>query len=102
MIRLLDGPAEGTYALKRAPAYGRAVVTDRGETDVLDQLEDIARPGETVSVYRLVTPVSTIHVRMSGRGSGFYPMADYEHMPDVDGEAMRDNAAWREWAQAQP
>ena len=102
MINLHGGPAEGSYAVKRAPLYLRAVVAHDGYTDVLDQLTDQPRLRERVSVYRRVGEAGTVHVRMSGRGSGFYAMAEYEHMPEVDGEALRDNAAWREWCEAQP
>jgi hypothetical protein len=26
---------------------------------------------------------------------------DYRHLPDVDGEALRETAAWRKWVKAQ-
>lgn len=105
MIHLVDGPAKGTYACHRAPLFLRAVVhREHARADVLDQQSDKPLPAETVSVYKRTTEVSWVHLNMGGlrRGTGMYPMADYEHLPDVDGETLRDNAAWQEWAQAQP
>ena len=102
-MRLIGGPAEGTYGVRRAPVYLRAVV-DRvtGEADVLDQLSDKASKDEDVHVYQLASEVGTVHLNRGSKGSGFYVMADYIHRPDVDGEPLRDNAAWQEWANAQP
>lgn len=105
MIRLLDGPVEGTYAVKRGPLYLRAVIGRSGKTDVLDQPHDEPAATETIHVYRRVTEVSQVHVRMSGKSrnaTGFYAMADYVHMPEVDGEPFRDREAWIAWATAQP
>lgn len=105
MITLTDGPAEGSYAVKRAPLYLRAVVAPDGMTDVLDQLTDTPRLREQVSVYRRTTEAGTVHVRLSGsarRASGFYAWASYEHMPEVGGEALRDNETWRAWCEQQP
>lgn len=108
MIRLLDGPAQGTYAARRGPLYLRAVTVveqDGGGSDVLDELDDTPHPDERVSVYRRSTPLSHVHLRMGGRsraGSGFYAMADYRHVADVDGEMLRDTEMWRVWVRAQP
>lgn len=105
MITLTGGPGEGAYAVKRAPLYLRAVVAADGATDVLDQLTDTPRRGERVSVYRRTTEAGTVHLNMSGRSrraTGFYALATYEHMPEVDGEALRDNEAWRAWCEQQP
>lgn len=99
-MRLLDGPAEGTYMVRRAPFYLRAVVRADGVRDVLDQPDDRPSSRERVHVYRLVSEVQQVHVRMT-RGSGFYVMADYRHMPEVDGETLREAETWRTWAQAQ-
>ena len=99
MIRLRGGPAAGSYAVKRAPLYLRAVVAPDGTKDVLDQPTDTPRDGETVSVYRRVGDAGVVHLCMANRrASGFYAMAEYEHMPDVNGEDLRDNDVWRAWA----
>lgn len=100
MIRLTDGPAEGTHLARRAPLYLRATV-DRGagRADVLDQLEDTPRDTETVHVYRRQGPDSIVHLNFSsGSGTtGYYASAIYQHVPEADGETLRDNAAWRAW-----
>lgn len=111
MSRLLDGPA-GPFAMAnaRAPIFLRVTLTgdELGRvTDCLDQLEDVAKPYERIHVYQLVP--GTFHgatlVCVRGRGgSRSYWMADgeYRHRPDVDGETLRDNDAWRTWCLAQP
>lgn len=104
MIRLVDGPAEGGYAVKRAPLFLRAVV-HRGTNakDVLDQLADTPAPDELVSVYRRAGEAGAAIV--CGRGpravSGTFATGEYHHMPEVDGEALRDNTAWQAWATEQ-
>ncbi len=42
MLTLVDGPCKGTYLVKRAPIYLRAVkdIEDGIKMDVLDQIED--------------------------------------------------------------
>lgn len=105
MLTLRGGPVEGTYAAKRAPVYLRGVVDAEGERDVLDLLEDTPRAQEQVYVYRRVGEAGHVHLRMSGaarRASGFYALADYEYLPDVDGEQVRERDAWHAWVHAQP
>ena len=98
MMRLLDGPAEGTYLVKAAPEYLRAVVDKRGRPDVLDLPADRPTDSEVVHVYRRIGEASQIHLSMANRRqSGFYVRAEYEWMPDVPGEGLRENAAWLEW-----
>jgi len=90
----VHGPADGrTLALRRAPALLRVVVDEDGTVDALDQLEDEPRPGERVHVY--VRVKSPAHVCSSDRGC--FEVAEYEHVPDVDGEQLRATSAWREW-----
>lgn len=107
MIRLLDGPAEGSYAVKSAPTWLRAVVTGEGN-DVLDQPADTPEPRERVYVYRLVNGTrGHVHLNFGsgarGRGrTGFYALGDYLYQPEVDGEALRDRVAWIRWVGAQP
>lgn len=101
MPALFDGGAAAgkELALDRMPLYLRIVVAADGKVDALDQLDDQAAEGETVHVY-----LRTQHYHVCGRDrvrdSGW--VAFYAPLPHVDGEALRDNDAWREWAQAQP
>ena len=99
MLRLKDGPAEGIYTVKRAPLLLRATVDSNGKGDVLDQLEDTPAAGETVSVYRRVGEPNWVHINAK-KVKGFYAAAEYVHLPDADGEALRDNDTWRTWANA--
>lgn len=107
MLTFLDGPAEGeVLACHRAPAYLRVVQSLGGKWDALDQLEDEPAPRETIHVYARqgADPPPIVHLNMGSirEGSGFYPLADYRHRADVDGESVRDTEAWREWCRAQP
>ena len=106
MITLNDGPAKGTYYAARAPVYLRAVSKEDAPAnarsngcDVLDQIDDAPEPGESVHVYfRIDEPGSII---MCGRGfgsSGIYATATYIHVQDADGEQLRENALWQDWA----
>lgn len=105
MIRLLDGPAAGSVlALHRAPLFLRVGVSPSGKVDGLDQLDDVAAPRETIHVYqRPPGAIATVHINMGGarKGTGFYPLADYRHVADVDGESVRATEAWQAWASAQ-
>lgn len=102
-----DGPARG-YApiLGRAPRFLRVVYdarrTDGQHTgrhwDVLDQVDDEPREGELIFVYRLAGAPGYVCGRGRG-GSGL--VAEYVHVPEVDGESVRETAAWRAWAQSQ-
>lgn len=101
MITLRDGPAKGTYMVKRAPLYLRAVMNKSGRTggnDVLDQPDDEPAEAEAVHVYRRVGEAGHVHINTANRRArGFYAMATYEHLPEVDGEALRETGAWRNW-----
>jgi hypothetical protein len=114
-VKLLDGPAKGTYSLRRAPLYLRAVVTAKGKVDVLDMLDDRPRPGERVYVYRaddspefpsrfMLSDSIYVCVRTKD-GAGAQAggaTGTYRHLPEVDGELVRETAAWRAWVAAQP
>lgn len=107
MVSFADGPVAGqTLALRRAPIYLRAVVDETdGSVNALDQLDDTPGPSERVHVYRRVSYGGPVHVCDRGRGqgrSGWYVIARYEHMPEVDGEALRLTEAWWDWAHGQP
>lgn len=111
MARFLDGPAEGCdLMLRRCPPYLRVVVKIPGAPaptiDALDQLEDVPAPNEVVVVYRRVDGTfSRMHFCFRGKDrgkSGWQETGEYRHLPDVDGEQLRDTAAWRAWAMEQP
>lgn len=102
MMKLVDGPAKGTYMCKRAPLYLRAVVNDKGGTDALDMPSDTPTDNEAIHVYRRIGGHSMIHLNMADRRmSGFYVQAEYEWMPDVPGEELREKADWLEWCAAE-
>lgn len=102
MITLCDGPVKGTYMVKRAPLYLRATKTRANDRDVLDQPDDLPRSYEAIYVYRRIGEVGNVHLSMSNRrNSGFYARAEYEYIPDVDGEQLRDNTAWQAWVAKQ-
>lgn len=101
MLTLVDGPCKGTYMCKRAPLYLRAVKDKDGKTDALDQIEDTPRETEKVYIYQLEGQAGTVHLNFGGGKGGWYALGTYHHLPDVDGEAIRDNAAWQAWATAQ-
>jgi hypothetical protein len=100
MLQLLDGPCQGTYLCKRSPVYLRAVIDDKGEKDVLDQIEDTPRDLETIYVYKRDGAAGWIHLNGT-KVHGYYAMGSYNHLPEVDGETLRDNDKWQEWAVAQ-
>ena len=78
------------------------MVPTRGKKDVLDQLDDVPGEGERVSVYRRTnSAAASMFICRSGRGgsrSVITGTAEYEHLAGVDGEALRDNPTWQEWA----
>lgn len=97
MLRLQDGPAKGDYLCRRAPVFLRAVVDETtGEGDCLDQLCDEPKRSEKVYVYERLGTAEVIHLN-SRKTHGFFEFGRYRHVPDVDGEALRDNAAWQAW-----
>ena len=104
MIKLTDGPAAGSYAVKRAPLYLRAVVLD-SEKDVLDRIEDTPHELEAVYVYKRDGEAGAVHLNFGGGKSrartGFYATGVYRHLPDVDGKTVRESTAWRAWVEAQ-
>lgn len=108
MVTFVDGPgtARQGMMLRRAPIFLRVVVDESaGTVDALDQLDDTPSPGESVHVYERQGGLSMGHYCFRGREkgrSGFYPIATYKHRPDVDGEALRGEEAWREWCHGQP
>ena len=101
MITLLGGPCAGSYAVKRAPRYLRAVIGPNGKRDVLDQYDDTPAEGERVYIYRLHPGTEGVVHLKAGKGmSGFYALGTYTPVEEVDGEQLRDTEAWRSWATA--
>jgi hypothetical protein len=94
--------------VKRAPQFLRAVKTEHLfseiKTDVLDQPEDAPAGDEKVYVYQIQGRAGTIHLNARGRDgkdiTGWWALASYRYLPDVDGEALRDNDRWQAWATA--
>jgi hypothetical protein len=101
MLDLIDGPCKGTYMCKRAPIFLRAVKDKDGNTDVLDLREDTPRENETIYVYRLQGDPYVIHINLGGGRGGWYAGGGYQHLPEVNGELLRDNVAWQKWATEQ-
>lgn len=101
MVTFRDGPAAAAVLeLRRAPNWLRVVVHDSGRIDALDQLDDSPSPDETVHVYELVEGTRSVIFacgRGRFRGGGRYAVGEYRHLPDVDGEALRETDAWRQW-----
>jgi hypothetical protein len=106
MLQLRDGPCKGTFMVRRAPLFLRAVlraqlVEGEGQTDVLDQLEDTPAADEKVFVYHRQGEAGAFHILARGKDgkalSGWYATGQYKHLPDVDGEQLRDNGRWRVW-----
>lgn len=103
MIKLTDGPAAGSYAVKRAPLYLRAVVAADGKKDVLDQLDDEPRNDEDVHVYLRQGEAGTVHIQFGGKArnaTGFYATGTYVHVREVN-SFVRDAADWRAWVEGQ-
>jgi hypothetical protein len=88
--------------VKRAPRFLRAVLSSTGEKDVLDKWDDVAQGRESISVYELQPPgAGSVHINRGHRGSGFYATGTYRWLDHIEGEALRDNAVWSEWAERQ-
>lgn len=102
MIRFLDGAAKGTVlSLRRVPWFLRVVIDEAGQVDALDQLDDQAREGETLYVYRQAGQASRAILCSRGRGCRTEISCDYSLWPDQPPqEVLRDNDQWREWAEA--
>jgi hypothetical protein len=108
---LLDGPAKGSYSTTRAPYFLRAVVDANGKADLLDQLVDFPHEDECVYVYQaepgghlfdpdMLARTGTFLCSRNGRAAA--ASGRYLHRGDVDGEQLRETAAWREWTRHEP
>lgn len=100
MIRLIDGPVAGTYMVKRAPLFLRAVEdTVTGGKDVLDQLDDEPKATEQVFVYKLQGEAGWVHLNFGGGKGGYYATGKYKYLED--GQALRETEAWRRYCVSQ-
>ena len=104
MIRFLDGPAAHVthLNLRRAPVMLRVVVNAAGEWDALDQLDDVARPDETIHVYRMEgrPDVMFLDGVKGGRRCGWRETyAEYRYLPEQPAD-VRTNEAWVAWCEA--
>jgi len=106
-VHLVDGPCAGHYSVRRAPHFLRAVRFESVQ-DVLDQLADSPRLGETVYVYELDTSEPWFDPESFERATHAIicptPAAQgtYRHRADVDGNDVYTTADWRAWCTAQP
>lgn len=104
-VTLRDGPAKGVFFIKHAPLFLRAVVDKTtGDKDVLDQIDEGPRAAERVSVYIREGAAGHLRIRF-GRGKyrpGLYALATYRHLPEVDGETLRENTNWQKWVMERP
>lgn len=101
MTTFQDGPAHGvTLRLRRAPYFLR-VTYDGKDYDGLDQLADVAKPEETIYVYRITALPTWSHIRAT-KGGGTYWSGNYEFVcPQPADAILRDNAAWVKWVSEQ-
>lgn len=101
----LDGPAEGVkLLLSRSPVLLRVVQEPGGSWDALDGLEDEAREGERILVYRRVRLLGNGHVSMCdqrGRRCGrIFSAAEYRHWPrkpEISDKTLRVTIEWQRW-----
>lgn len=100
MLDLVDGPCQGNYMCKRAPVFLRAVINAAAGTDVLDQVDDTPAEAETVYVYRREGGAGWVHIK-GPKVKGVYALGRYHYLPEVDGQALRDNKVWQAWAASQ-
>lgn len=103
MSTFVQGPAhDKELVLHRAPIYLRVVVGAGGKIDALDLLEDEPERDEVVHVYRRRGTANVMFAcSRRGRGGGRYEYGVYEWLSGVDGEPLRETAAWRAWVDAQ-
>jgi hypothetical protein len=102
MIQFIDGPAAGielTFA--RTPIFLRVVQDSRGSWDVLDQLDDVPKPDETIHVYLIAgKPLRGFWDGTKGgkRTGGIFVFGEYRHFADQPDDATaRDTDRWKAW-----
>lgn len=95
MATFIGGPADGVSISFRRPAICLRVVGP--PWDVLDQLDDEARPEEGVYFYLMNHGSNLVHVRREKK-SGFEVWGTYSYVENQPPEEiMRDNTIWRRW-----
>lgn len=95
MTTFKDGPAQGQrLRLHRAPIYLRVTHDAKtGKWDALNELEDTARPNETLYCYK---HTGVRGFACGGRNSSL--LAEYALNPvQPSQEIMRSNDAWSNW-----
>jgi len=96
----------GPLNLERTPLYLRFTVkgADFKTLDALDQLDDAARPEETIIPAKWLHS-ETVHldgVRDGKRFGEWHKTAEYETVEcELSQEQLRDNQQWREWCTKQ-
>lgn len=107
MVSFEQSRAHAQYAtltLDRAPLFLRFTQNAKGEWDALDQLDDVAEPGERIVVAQRHGEFGTIHVDRTVRGrrvGEWYRTADYRPVADPPSDAVaRDNEQWKRWCLA--
>ena len=108
MVEFLDGPARGqTLMLHRIPIFLRAVHSQLGGWDALDQIEDVAKRDEEITVYRRrddleITKYHLLTGHRRRAGSGWYFNCKYSVLPEQPpDEILRDTRKWQAWALTQ-
>jgi len=103
MTTFLDGPAKGqTLMLHRAVKFLRVTQSKKG-FDALDQPDDKPEPGEVLYAYQITAPPGHCHINCRGKGSGFYPIAEYRFCDPQPLEGMmEDKDLWAHWCEHQP
>jgi hypothetical protein len=108
MTRFEDGPAKGqVLTLRRAAIFLRVVRDENGAWDALDQLDDTAKPDETLFAYQCVGNIGSAFIDgkdpVTGRRMGYRAMiASYRFVPDQPTDAeMRSTFGWQKWCQAE-
>lgn len=104
-MRFYGGPADGKeLTIHRTPIILRVTIGKDGAVDCLNELDDVARPDETISVYRLHGHPTRGIMCSRGRGGGCKPYIDGDYdwleTPAADDATMRDNALWAAWCEA--
>lgn len=102
MTTFQDGPAHDAKLMLRRSPYFLRVTFDGAKYDALDQLDDVARPEETIHLYRITARPGWCHIRAAKGAGGFYSMGNYEFVSPQPGDAiLRDNEAWVKWVSEQ-
>lgn len=103
MTTFQDGPAHGAKLMLRRSPYFLRVTYNGKDYDALDQLADVAKPEETIYLYRITALPGWCHIRASKpEASGTFSMGNYAYVsPQPDDAILRDNEAWRKWVAKQ-